>query len=376
VLRDSECLAVPEAARVPARPASAPGEGGGEGGDGGGPFDLCLAVLAYEGWTTISNTLASWAAGGLLAAAQERFIFIQGPPHPRWNAHVQALAREYGFVAIVSQKNIMFDSLFELNAACTTSTHFLFLEEDWALAPGVGAADVRAQLASAVDLLGSGLVHGVRMRHVRWGGTPNWALGTWGRKSAERGAVGIDTEGKEVDGGGGSRASWGKNVPYAEYPCPDCHIERDLGDDPPVPVTVSDGDRSAPRGPECQAWQCSAEGAGQPVMYCMRTAAHDAWYPAGKGKDKYVFYTNNPMVWRRDWFARWREVGRGAAYRGFEPTIQASAEWNKLPGYVIARGMGLFQHKRLDRGKDPVQPACWLCKLILIILFMLIVRKM
>ena len=166
---------------------------------------------------------------------------------------------------------------------------------------------------------------------------------------------------EEVDGGGGSRASWGKNVPYAEYPCPDCHIERDLGDDPPVPVTVSDGDRSAPRGPECQAWQCSAEGAGQPVMYCMRTAAHDAWYPAGKGKDKYVFYTNNPMVWRRDWFARCREVGRGAAYRGFEPTIQASAEWNKLPGYVIARGMGLFQHKRLDRGKDPVQLACRPC---------------
>jgi hypothetical protein len=244
-------------------------------------------------------------------------MFIQGPPEPAWNVYTKALAAKHGFRVIESQTNVMFDALFQLNAACT-STYFLFLEEDWAIAPGVKPTDVKLQLTAATDVLGTGLVHGVRLRHVRLGGDPNWALDTWGHKMGT--------------GLGSVRADWGKGVPYAEYPCPDCYILRDLGDDPPREV----------RAPKCQVWKCMES----PIMYCMRTASHDQWYT--KGKPKYVFYTNNPMVWRRDWFTRWRNFTGGGQ---LERTIQASTEWSKLPGYIIARGVGLFQHHRMDRGK-------------------------
>ena len=97
-------------------------------------------------------------------------------------------------------------------------------------------------------------------------------------------------------------------------------------------------------------------------MYCMRTSANDEWYT--KPKPKYVFYTKDPMVWRREWFGRWRALGArsGSGVGDFEPTIQASAEWNDAPGFIIARGMGLFQHHREDRGKGaPPWTPCSQC---------------
>ena len=320
LLIDSECMAVPpEASKAPVRNANV-------------PLDICIGVLANEGWRTISNSFRTWHESGLLVAVKERILFIQGPPRQSWNAKLESVARKYGFRTIVSQDNVVFDAIFQLNDACS-ATNFLFLEEDWAIAPGVRRADVTEQISNAVNLLGTGLVHGVRLRHVRWGGSPNWALDTW-------------TKGSYDGDGGGSRAKWGAGVPYSKYPCPDCSILRDLGDSPPRPVKVNEGDYFAPRGPNCQAWKCVSS----PITYCMRTSAHDKWYRSGK--DKYVFYTNNPMVWRSTWIASWRKNGREQDYRGFEPTIQASKRWNSQPGFIIARGKGLFQHKRLDRGKN------------------------
>jgi len=303
--------------------------------------DICLGMLAYEGGETIKKTMKTWKDSGMLDAVGERIMYIQGPPKADWNKWLKGMAAHYNFEVIEAATNTMFDALFQLNLACK-GKYFMFLEEDWTIEHADKTQTIQ-QLTAGVKALATGMVHGVRYRHVRFYGEPNWALQTWHFNSRKNG--GNPGAGAALQ----SRSLWGDKVKFGQYPCPDCYILRDLGDDPPRPVTVQGG-------PECQVWKCQED----PIMYCVRTAAYDDWYKPGMGKKKYVFYTNNPMLWEKKWFDRWREVGArgGAAKTSFEPTVQNSPEWNNPPGYIISRGMGLFTHARKDRGKtvpsDPV----------------------
>ena len=100
-----------------------------------------------------------------------------------------------------------------------------------------------------------------------------------------------------------------------------------------------------------QVWKCREN----PIHYCMRTSNFDKHYTSGAVK--YVFYTNNPMLWRKDGkksFAALRKVGCKGQLKclhDIESVIQASPTWLDYPGYVIARGVGIFQHGRVDRGR-------------------------
>ena len=61
-------------------------------------------------------------------------------------------------------------------------------------------------------------------------------------------------------------------------------------------------------------------------------------------------YTNNPMVWPSVWYAAtFRTFANRTNFYEFEQAIQTSPTWLESD-IVIARGEGLFRHRRLDRG--------------------------
>ena len=140
-------------------------------------------MLAHQGAKPIPNTIASWANAGILDVAAERIMYTQGPPVPKWNAWLKRVAVQYNFEVVEAQENTVFESLFVLGEACQ-STYFMFMEKDWAVAPNINASSAKKQLATAVDMIGSGLVHGVRFRHVRFIGQPHWEIVNW-RKAVD-----------------------------------------------------------------------------------------------------------------------------------------------------------------------------------------------
>ena len=247
-------------------------------------LDICLGMLAYEGPKTIQRTMKTWMEAGLLDLVAEKIMFVQGPrdkptsDYAKWVAFLRGLAAQYGFSVITSLSNIRFRALFNLSDACS-ATHFLFMEEDWVVtAEGfAGTAAIKEhvfnELSSATELLSTGLVDGIRFRSVRYGGDPNWAIDTWNNHISKRRG---GRPGPVVVHGGApnGRFNWGDKVPYSAYPTPDAYIIRDLGDDPPRLVRVTNGNYSSPLGPTCQVWLCQTV----PITrYCMRSSRYDPW---------------------------------------------------------------------------------------------------
>lgn len=319
-------------------------------------LDICLGMMAYEGPKTISATMASWSDSGILDMVAERIMFIQGSSTKRWQEWLVRMANKYKFRVILSPENVRFQGLFIMDNICNR-TNFLFLEDDWRVAPGLTLSGVYSQLSAAASIIATGRVHGVRMRHVRFSGAPNWKVLTWAERAR---LAGHDIGAVTANGGpANGRRLWGNGLLYSDMPCPDCYIVRDLGDSPPRPVKVTHGAYDAPVGPKCQAWRC----ARRPVLYCMNTSAYDLFYAhtAANQRPKYVPFSANPTMWRSGllnsrfgWarHSRGTETAAALAFAGFESAISQSAEWSHAPGMVIARGVGIFQHGRIDRGRD------------------------
>ena len=307
------------------------------------PLDVCLGLLVNEGPVTLRNTLKSWSDAGLLRIVAEKLAFIQGPgnkatspQHARpaqkaslaswveWRDWVAAVVQQYSLKVLEPHppRNIMFMAIVQLAEACSGSSWFLFLEEDFMVSPLARAASVWRQLAAATAQLQTGLIKGVRMRHIRDGGYPNYALeafrSTMKHPKPEQLAL----------------------SPFERYPCPDCYLEHYLGSlnqDPVAHVR------------RCMLFRCLEE----PQMYCMRASGFDEWYPRARrdARPRYVMYTNNPMVWPSRWYAQtFTRFANNTNFYEFEQAVQTSSAWLESD-IIIARGEGLFRHLRMDRGR-------------------------
>lgn len=279
------------------------------------PGSICLGVLVNEGPQTVFDVVRSWNTSGLLSVADELIAVLDGPITAEWNAQARRFLQPLGFRIIEKAEKVIYRGILELSQACSDGSHFLFLEDDWKIAPGVSAEHVGSEIRRARALLDTGRVHGVRLRHAVNFGEPNHKMTTFKRT-----------------GGGKS---------FYANPCPECYILAEAAEKPPRKPHVKGG-------PECMVWE-SSEG-----MYCFRSSAFDPYYrEVGGHPRKYVPYTNNPMLWRRDVVEPVLEDALPHSHgRGLEGWINGDSElWGTYPGYVLCRGTGLFMHARQDRGR-------------------------
>ena len=318
-----------------------------------GSKSICLGVLVNEGPRTLVATLASWRAKGLLDAVAERYMLVQGPRRGAakgwsgWHTWAVGIGQRHGFDMLCSpHRNTNFMANVQLAEACT-SPWFLFMEEDFMVSNFVSSEQVLAQLHAAVNMVSSGAAHGVRLRHIEDGGEPNHALLSF--KNKHEAALSAEVHASRSTGGGGHSLICRK--PFSLNPCPDCYILHYLGALGEDPLRFA---------PPCELWHCDRgirgrNSAAAPQMYCMRTAAYDAWYPStpANALPRYTFYSNNPMLWHAQWYVDLiRPIANSTDFKTFERGVQTSEAWTRGGGLVIARGRGIFRHQRWDRGRN------------------------
>ena len=322
-------------------------------------------MLVNEGPYTLVATLGSWKSAGLLDVVAERKMFIQGPSHasdqafPAWRSWASSVGTQHRFDVLPSPRvNIAFSANVHLADNCT-APWLLFMEEDFMISNQISAEAMRVQLQAAKNMLESGKAQGVRLRHIKDSGEPNYAM----RKFAADHIFGDELR-TEISAVLEDDSSYPRvcSKPFNRFPCPDCYVSHYLG------AFGKDPTRFAP---PCEVWRCDAAHRAfgpstaalatsmpppDPVaMYCVRTAAHDELYPATSANmaPRYTPFTNNPVLWPGRWYAKLiREIARRTTFKTFEQSVQESVPWSSEPGFVMAIPKGIFRHQRWDRGRD------------------------
>mmetsp|Transcript_9096 Transcript_9096/g.20366 ORF Transcript_9096/g.20366 Transcript_9096/m.20366 type:complete len:563 (-) Transcript_9096:242-1930(-) len=311
--------------------------------------DICMGTLVMEGRATLKNTIGSWNASGLYALVRERAALLQGPCHPIWTPWARALVESHGFHVLLATRQL-FHSAFVRIAKWCTSPAVLLVEEDFAVSHHTTGALMRQQLAAAARLLATERVAVVRMRHLLDDDQQNYAVTYFKRRAAHHGL--------------GDALM----LPFDKSPDPDCYVElaRRSGREPSDFV------------PHCSVFRCMEK----PRMYCMRTSAHDEWYPAGPSR--WTPFSTQAAMWPRRWFLdsftatakavataprgsrAWALPAAAAVIRNRTAAAQTIAKIDQLQffetvsgasdawvngGRVVARGDGIFTHVRLDRSR-------------------------
>jgi hypothetical protein len=326
-------------------------------------------VLSYAGPVTFRRSVDAWRDTGLLRSAAQSILFlndVRGGEDDAFDCWRRRTAREAGFDVVLeaqnAHRNVGFGGFTEMLRACRHE-FFLFLEEDFTVARSASRA-VDEQLRSAMDLLATGVVRAVKLRHLREGGSPNWALQTW--NDNPKNDVLSDVP----------RAEWGRGKSYADFPAPDVFVLKwpKSDEDPSKDPALADV--------PCQVWRCREK----PANWCVRSASHDRWYPlevrtggdpatgdpttgdptrgaaatpprATVAEAKYAPYTNNPTMYETAWALHNLAPIIDALpperhMEELEAAVLRSPLWSEAPGVIYARPEGLFRHARWDRGRD------------------------
>jgi len=124
---------------------------------------MTLAVLSWGAHRTLTNTLESYKTFGI--SDPEKIIWFQEITNED-----KRIADKYGFKYLGSKDNMGIAFAYRKLLKEATGDTFLFLENDW-VALESGDTIIKAQ-----ELLYSGLLDVVRLRHRRFPGHPLWTL--------------------------------------------------------------------------------------------------------------------------------------------------------------------------------------------------------
>ena len=138
---------------------------------------VALVALSYRTPATLRNSMLSWRDSGLLSFVDERILMLNDPAPSE-----VALGLKHGFEVLlpsdiqkrigpqmprqVKREVLTIGAAFAAACAVSTSTHVLFLEKDFAVAPGTSLDDVASELAAAVVAAKRGAAV-VRLRSIQ-----------------------------------------------------------------------------------------------------------------------------------------------------------------------------------------------------------------
>eukprot|EP01100_Stratorugosa_tubuloviscum_P004128 TRINITY_DN201_c1_g1_i1.p1 TRINITY_DN201_c1_g1~~TRINITY_DN201_c1_g1_i1.p1 ORF type:complete len:411 (+),score=223.20 TRINITY_DN201_c1_g1_i1:51-1283(+) len=173
----------------------------------------------------------------------------------------------------------------------STTEYVLFLEKDWALVESFSI--VKQQLDAGVELLKSGKADFIKFRS-RWdAGFPNYAQSFY--------------QGREDD-------------VYKTQPNLLCNFYH----------WIQDPDWRWPD----KFTRCM----DSPVFYCI-----DSYY---------CNWTNNPAMWRKEWWIKWFSATAISLDRGHKHNWEGTLNWNNelwnSRAFVVAEGNGLFKHVEIN----------------------------
>lgn len=145
--------------------------------------DMCLlsiGVCGLEGVATMRHTLQSYQDNGLLAVADQAFVYYNRFDRPLKNGENKSeLVRKFhGWEVFGSASNSKFLCINEIvkRARCK---YLVFLEEDFVLVETFEV--VQREMGAALHLLASGEANVVRLRSRFKSGSPNYAWDTFNR---------------------------------------------------------------------------------------------------------------------------------------------------------------------------------------------------
>ena len=138
---------------------------------------VALVALSYRTPATLRNSMLSWRDSGLLSFVDERILMLNDPAPSE-----VALGLKHGFEVLlpsdvqkrigpqmprqVKREVLTIGAAFAAACAVSTSTHVLFLEKDFAVAPGATLDEVASELAAAVVAAKRGAAV-VRLRSIQ-----------------------------------------------------------------------------------------------------------------------------------------------------------------------------------------------------------------
>jgi len=144
---------------------------------------ICVAILAYDGNTTLVNTLDSFKDAGLFQEVQVVMIHFQKIDSRSRENWRDDIVRRYPLLkASFTEQNIEFRA-FLLMAQNCKEPYFMTIEEDFRIVPQ-NYHLVQSQLSSAVDMIENG-AFAVLLRSREYPGHPDYA-----REAFEKGILG------------------------------------------------------------------------------------------------------------------------------------------------------------------------------------------
>ena len=126
---------------------------------------ITLAILTWNAPETLENTLWSYQKSGILDNVEQKLIFIQANGEKE-----RAIDSAYGFTILSSEQNIGIQAAYQQLLAQATAEHFLFCENDWFCIEN--ALTTITRLSTAIDLIKNHAVKCVRLRHKYQYGLP------------------------------------------------------------------------------------------------------------------------------------------------------------------------------------------------------------
>lgn len=283
---------------------------------------VCILFLTNEGPQTLQNTINTYKKSGFLGSnyTREFFMFMNADKNEPYDQLRRKIAAENQMKVLSVKENIVFGSIGHVINLCQ-SDFFLFLEEDFIVNPKV---NFEKELLAAMDVLDRGVAQGVRLRHRHEPGPPDYACDSLAPKKR-------------------------RTYDYLRYPIPDCAHRYGIDD----------------TGGNCFLWKCSSS------LSCYNSLQYNDMWRATTYKAKITHFTNNPMLYHTAWYRR--QIYEGFVKRGvdqvntdpnstsynrsMETMIMQSPLWSKPPGVTLAKGTGIFTHRRIDRGRGWVRPS-------------------
>ena len=145
---------------------------------------ICSSFLAYQGVTTLEQTLKSFSA--LLPKAEEKYILFQQVDSATRSRWAESLARKYHLQLLLEQENVGQRVAFmKLTHACKQPFIIVF-EEDFKLTTNL--ANAMQQMKVGLDLLSSFSADAVRMRSRKIPGEPHYSHRAWVKAGSRLGS--------------------------------------------------------------------------------------------------------------------------------------------------------------------------------------------
>jgi len=245
-------------------------------------FPICVGILAFEGVETLGQRLTSYRE--LFASVEQRIILFQQLNSETRKAWAMSVVNQFPQLRSIHEEyNIGQRAGFLRLVKSCEQPYVLILEEDFRVAH---RAEVSKQLKLAIELL-SESVDAVRLRSRLDPGEPNHAHLTWLRN-------------------GGRLGSGLEQTHLIE------HV----------------------------VWDSSAESRIRQLRVCRKEPK--TWCTSSK----YACYTNNPVLYRTDFFDALISVVPDDKDVHFENFL---TEFWASQNYTVAYSDGIFTHDRLDR---------------------------